>query len=176
LAYLRLGQEEKALIHAEKVLKLGEKLSPTVYSMDVGYSGVADVYFELWEKAEQDPGKKEDSEQLKQLAEKAIKLLVAFEKVFPIGQAVTPIYRSWYEWLTGKPEEAIKSLRRGLEAAIKFNMAYEEGLIRLKLAAYSQGNLDTRKRNLWRAIEIFEKMGALNELRLAQEEAQKAGI
>ena len=173
LAYLRLGQEEKALIHAEKVLNLGENLSPTVYSMDIGYSGVADVFFELWERSAHDPAKSDD---LKPFAEKAIKLLVAFEKVFPIGQAVTPIYQAWYEWLTGKPEETAKTLRRGLEAALKFNMAYEEGLIRLKLATYSQGNLETRKRNLWRAIEIFEKMGALNELRLAQEEAQKAGI
>jgi hypothetical protein len=31
-------------------------------------------------------------------------------------------------------------------------------------------------RNLWRAIEIFEKMSAVDELRLAQEEAKKAGI
>ena len=173
LAYLRLGQEEKALLHAERVLKLGEKLSPTVYSMDVGFSGVADVYFELWERSANDLSKSAD---LKQLAEKAIKLLVAFEKVFPIGQAVTPIYQAWYEWLTGKPDEAVKSLRRGLEAALKFNMVYEEGWIRLKLATYSQGNFDIRKRNLWRAIEIFEKMGALNELRLAQEEVQKAGL
>jgi hypothetical protein len=55
-------------------------------------------------------------------------------------------------------------------------MPYEEGLIRLKLASYSQANLDTRKRNLRRALEIFERMGARNELMLAQEEAQKAGI
>jgi tetratricopeptide (TPR) repeat protein len=176
LAYLRLGQEEKALAYAEKVLQLSEKLSPTVYSMDIGFSGAADVYFELWEKALQDPAQKADADQLQLLAEKAIKLLTAFDKVFPIGQAVTPFYQGWYEWLTGKPVAAIKTLHRGLEAALKFNMAYEEGLIRLKLASYSQENFDSRKRNLWRAIEIFEKMGALNELRLAQEEAQKAGI
>ena len=176
LAYLRLGQEEKALIHAEKVLKLSEKLSPTVYSMDIGFSGVADVYFELWERALQDPSKKADTDHLKELAERAIKLLIAFEKIFPIGKAVTPIYQGRYEWLIGNHETAIKTLRRGLEAALKFNMTYEEGWIRLKLAAYTQGNLETRKRNLWRAMEIFEKMGAINELRLAQEEAQKAGI
>jgi class 3 adenylate cyclase/tetratricopeptide (TPR) repeat protein len=176
LAYLRLGQEEKALGHAQKVLKLSEKISPTVYSMDVGFSGAADVYFELWERALRDPAKKADTEHLKELAEKAIKRLIAFEKVFPIGQAVTPIYRGWYEWLTGKNQSAIKTLGRGLEAALKFNMAYEEGLIRLRLAAYSQGNLDARKQNLGRAIEIFEKMDALDELRLAQAEAQKAGI
>jgi tetratricopeptide (TPR) repeat protein len=176
LAHLRLGQEEKALAYAEKALQLSEKISPTVYSMDIGFSGVADVYFELWERALQDPAQKADSAKLQQLAERAVRLLVAFQKVFPIGQAVTPIYQGWYDWLTGKPEEAVKSWRRGLEAALKFNMVYEEGLIRLKLATYSQGNLDARKRNLWRAMDIFEKMGALNELRLAQEQAHKAGI
>jgi hypothetical protein len=175
LAHFRLGHEEKALAHAEKVLSLSESLSPTVYSMDIGFSGVADVYFELWEKALQNPTRNANADQLKLLAERSLKLLVAFQKVFPIGQAVTPIYQAWYEWLTGKPEAAVKFLKRGLEAAQKFNMAYEEGIIRLKLAAYAQEHPDLRKQNLWRAIEIFENMGAIYELRLAQEEAQKAG-
>lgn len=176
LAHLRLGNEEKALAYAEKVLNLSEKISPTVYSMDVGFSAVADVYFELWERTLRDPARQADSDRFKSLAERAIKLLVAFEKVFPIGQAITSIYQGWYEWLTEKREDAVKTLRKGLEAALRFNMAYEEGLIRLRLAAYSQENLEARKQNLRRAMEIFEKMGALNELRLAREEAQKAGI
>jgi tetratricopeptide (TPR) repeat protein len=176
LAYLRLGQDDKALAHAEKVLNLSEKLSPTVYSMDIGFSGVADVYFELWEKALQDPTQKANADQLMALAEKSVKLLIAFQKVFPIGQAVTPVYQGWYEWLAGKRETAVKTLKRGLDAALKFNMAYEEGLIRLKLAAYSQGNLDARKQNLRRAMEIFETMGAIHELRLAEEAARKAGM
>ena len=96
--------------------------------------------------------------------------------MFPIGQPVTPVYQGWYEWLTGSPDAAIKSLYKGLRAALKFNMVYEEALIRLRLALYEQGNLDLRKKNLWRAMEIFGQMGAANELRLAQEEAQKAGI
>ena len=176
LAYLRLGQEEKALAHADKVLTLSEKLSPTVYSMDIGFSAVADVYFELWEKSLHDPAKKVESHQFQLLAEKSVRLLVAFQKVFPIGQAVTPVYEGWYEWLTGKPEAAVKTLRRGLEAALKFNMAYEEGLIRLKLVAYSHGSPETQEQNLRRAMEIFEEMGAHNELRLAQAEAQESGI
>ena len=144
--------------------------------MDIGFSGVADVYFELWEEALQDPAKKEKADELKLLAERSVKLLVAFQKVFPIGQAVTPIYQAWYEWLTGKSEAAVKSLNQGLESAQKFNMAYEEGIIRLKLAAYAQENPEVQKRNLGRAIEIFEKMGAIHELRLAKEAAQKTGI
>jgi class 3 adenylate cyclase/tetratricopeptide (TPR) repeat protein len=176
LAYLRLSQVEKALTHVEKVFQLGEKISPTVYSMDIGFAGVADVCFELWEKALQDPTQKAEADQRKLFAERAVKLLNAFQKVFPIGRPLTPLYQGWYHWLTGRPDAAVKFLHKGLEAALKFNMPYEEGLIRLKLASYEQGNLEARKRNLWRAMEIFEKMGALNELRLAREEAQRAGI
>ena len=134
------------------------------------------MIFELWEKALKNPAKKAEADQLKLLAEKAIKLLQSFQKVFPIGQPLTPIYRGWYQWLTGKPEAAIRTLQQGLEAALKFKMPYEEGSIRLKLASYSQANLSARKRNLWQAMEIFERMGARNELRLAQEEARKTGI
>jgi len=176
LAYLRFGQEEKALASADKVLELGANISPTVYSMDVGFTAVADVYFELWEKALQSPDKKPDADKLRERAEKALKLLRAFQKVFPIGQPHTPLYQGWYEWLTGDHEKAIKSLQKGLEAAQKFNMPYEEGLIRVRLASYTQDNPDTRKKHVWRAIEIFEKMGAAHALKLAQEEAQKAGI
>jgi hypothetical protein len=158
------------------VLDLASDRSPTVYSMGIGFAAVSQVFFELWEKALKDPAKKSEADRLKLLAEKAVKLLQSFQKVFPIGQPITPIYQGWYEWLTGKPDVAIKTLNRGLEAALKFHMPYEEGLIRLKLASYSQGNLDTRKRNLRRALEIFERMGARNELGLAQQEAKKASI
>jgi tetratricopeptide (TPR) repeat protein len=176
LAYLRLGKAEKALVYANKVLELAEDISPTVYSLDIGFAAIADVYFHLWEEALQNPHQNAGADQLRQIAEKALKLLRAFEKVFPIGQPVTPIYQGWYEWLTGKPDAAIRTLHKGLEAAQKFNMRYEEGLIRLRLALYEQGNLDAQKINLGWAIEIFEQMGAVHELRLAQEEARRAGI
>jgi class 3 adenylate cyclase/tetratricopeptide (TPR) repeat protein len=176
LAHLRLGQTEQASAYAGKVIDLASDISPTVYSMGIGFAAVAQVFFELWEKALRNPAAKAEADHLKFFSEKALKLVQSFQKVFPIGQSVTPIYQGWYEWLTGKPQVAIKTLNRGLDAALKYNMPYEEGLIRLKLASYSQENLDTRKRNLWRAVEIFERMGARNELGLAQEEVQKAGI
>jgi len=176
LAYLRLGQDEKALTHADKVLDLAANISPTVYSMDIGFAAAADVYFELWEKSLQDPSRQPDTDKHKLSAQKAMKLMRAFQKVFPIGESVTPYYQGWYDWLTGSYEKAMKSLHKGLEAAQKFNMPYEEGLIRVRLASYAQDNPETRKKHVWRAVEIFEKMGAAHELKLAQEEAQKAGI
>ena len=176
LAHFRLGEEEKALASAGKVLGLAANISPTVYSMNVGFTAVADVYFELWETALQNPHKKSDADQSRQLAEKALSLLRAFEKVFPIGQPSTSLYQGWYEWLTGYSVKAIKSLHKGLEAAQKFSMPYEEGLLRVKLASYMPDPPETRKNHIQRAIEIFEKMGAVRELRLAQQAARNAGL
>jgi tetratricopeptide (TPR) repeat protein len=176
LANLRLGQDEKALTHADKVLDLAANRSPTVYSMDIGFAAAADVYFELWEKSLQASSQQVDALKHKSSAQKAMKLLRAFQKVFPIGESVTFYYQGWYDWLTGNYEKAIKCLHKGIEAAQKFNMPYEEGLIRVRLASYAQDNPETRKKHVRRAIEIFEKMGATRELKLAQEQAQKAGI
>jgi len=176
LAYLRVGKEAHALTYAGRVVTMAENISPTVYSMDIGFAAVAEVYFNLWEQALQNPEQKADAEYLRQVSEKALKLVRGFEKVFPIGQPVTPIYQAWYEWLIGKPDAAVRTLNYGLEAAQKFKMLYEEGRMRLQLATYAQGNLEARKRNVWRAMEIFEQMGAVHELRCAQEEARKAGI
>jgi tetratricopeptide (TPR) repeat protein len=176
LAYLRLGEAEKAFDSANKVLELAANISPTVYSMDIGFAAAANVYFELWEKSLQDPSQRLDSDKYELFAEQAVKLLRAFEKVFPIGQPVTPYYQGWYKWLTGKPRAAIKSWKKGLEAAKKFKMPYEEGLIHLKLGSYSQEDLKERRKHFERAIQVFEKMGALHELNLAKDGAKKAGF
>jgi tetratricopeptide (TPR) repeat protein len=173
LAYFRLGDNENAAAYARKTLELSENISPTVYSMNLGFAALADACFGLWETAlhaqpETDP------EQYKLLAEKALKPIRAFQGVFPIGQPVTPYYQGWYEWLTGKPEAALRSWHKGLDAAQKLSMPYEEGLIRVKLGACSKD--DAQKDHFERAIQVFEKMGVIYELRLARSEAQKAGF
>jgi tetratricopeptide (TPR) repeat protein len=168
LAHLRLGQGEKALAYASRVIDLASDISPTVYSMDIGFTAVAEVYFELWERTLRDPNRQWDAERYRVLAEKAIKLLRAFQKVFPIGQPPAYYYQGWHEWLTGKREKAIASWSRGLEAAQKFRMPYEEGLIRVKLGTVQRDNLVERKERFARAIQIFEKMGAVHELRSAK--------
>jgi len=175
LAHLRLGEDGKALAYAGKVLDMASNISPTVYSMDIGFAAVADVYFELWEKALHASRQAFEPDKFRLLAERALKLLRAFEKVFPIGQPVTSYYQGWHEWLTGNLQAAIKSWNKGLEAAKKFNMPYEEGLIRVKLAVSLQGDRLAHTKHLERAIEIFQKMGAAHELRIAKEEAKKAG-
>lgn len=168
LAHLRLGQSEQALAYASRVIDLASDISPTVYSMDIGFAAVAEVYFELWERTLHDPNRQMDADKYRLLAEKALRLLRAFQKVFPIGQPPAYYYQGWYEWLRGKREKAIAFWRKGLEAAQKFNMPYEEGLIRVKLGTVLKDNAVERKERFARAIQIFEKMGAVHELRSAK--------
>ncbi len=166
LVYLRLGQDEKALTYADQVLELAADISPTVYSLDLGFAAVAEVSFELWERVLGDPSRRLNPEIYKLSAERAIKLLQAFRKVFPIGQAYVHYYRGWYEELTGKPQLALRSWRKGLEAAQKFQLPYEEGLLRVKLGTHLRADPQARREHFARALQIFEKMGAARELQL----------
>jgi len=176
LAYLLTGREEEALSFAGKVIELMGKTSPTVYSMDIGFTAAAEVHFRLWEKALRDPGRKADIDKLKLLTEKSNKLLRAYQNVFPIGQAHTPYYEGWYALLSGNPQKAVRLWNKGLEAAEKFKMPYEEGLARVRLGSNMIEDAEKRREHFQRAIEIFERMGALHEMRIAQEELQKAGL
>ena len=123
LVYLRLGQDEKALTYADKVLELAADISPTVYSLDLGFAAVAEVYFELWERVLKDPSRRLDPDTYKLSAERAIKLLQAFRKVFPIGQAYVHYYRGWYEELMGKPQLALRSWRQRLGSCSEIPVA-----------------------------------------------------
>jgi class 3 adenylate cyclase/tetratricopeptide (TPR) repeat protein len=173
LAHLRLGQHEQALAYASAVLDLAAGISPTVYSMDIGFAAVAEVFFELWEKSLQESNRQFDTDKYKLLAERALKLLRAFQKVFPIGQPDRLYYQGWYEWLMDKPQAAISSWNKGLDAAKKFNMPYQEGLLRVKLGALSQDEENKRREHFERAIQIFEKMGAVYDSTVAKEAAEK---
>jgi tetratricopeptide (TPR) repeat protein len=169
LAHYRLGAVEKALAFAGRVLDLAENISPTVYSLDVGFAAVSEVYFEVLENALRNPDRKREAEEYKKSAEKAIKLLQAFMRRFPIGQAYLAYYQGWYDWLAGKPQVAVRGWQRGLEAAQKYNLLYEEGLIRLKLGVALKDKPAEQKEHLERAAGIFEKMGAVRELGVARQ-------
>ena len=169
LAHYHLGEVEKALAFAGRVLDLLENISPTVYSLDIGFASIAEVYFGLLEEALQKENRQRDVDELKASVEKTLKLLRVFMNRFPIGQAYYAYYKGWYDWLMGKPQAAIRDWHKGLEAAQKYKLLYEEGLLRLKLGVALKDNTPERSDHLNRAIEIFENMDALRELRLARQ-------
>jgi len=170
LAYLRTGQHKKAIAFADKALGMATGISPTVYSMNVGYSAIADVYFELWEEALQNPDGKSDPAQYQTLAGKAIKLLRAFKSVFPIGEPELLYYQGWYEWLSGKHSQAEKTWNATLDAAQKFNMRYEQALTHIKLGIALTEDA-SKKEHLDSAIKLFNEMGAAHGSKIVRVQA-----
>jgi tetratricopeptide (TPR) repeat protein len=164
LAYFRTGREDKALELAGKVLELASNTSPTVYSLDVGFSAVAEVYFSLWEKALRNPDSPADIRRYKDLVERAIKLLQGFRKVFPIGQPYLAYYEGRYQWLTGKHRHAVRTWTKGLAAAKKVRTLFEEGLLRARLASAMTYAPHERRVHIDCAAQIFERMGAVHDL------------
>jgi len=169
LAYYRLGENEKALAFAGRVLDLASNQSPTVYSLDVGFAAVAEVYFALLEQALRVSENNSKVDEYKSLAERALKLLHVFMKRFPIGHAYYAYYQGWYDWLTGKHHVAIKGWQHGLEYTQKYNLLYEEGLLHMKLGTFLTDNTSERKDHIARAVDIFARMDAPRELRLARQ-------
>ena len=176
LAHYRLGGVEKALGYASKVLDLASALSPTVYSLDIGFSSVAEVYFDLWEKALQNPNGLLDDDHFRQLSEKSLKLLKGFRTIFPIGQPYLALYTGRYDWNLGKRQKAIKTWQTGLEAAKKYRLLYEEGVLRVKLASALKSEPDEQLVHLHCAARIFETMGATRDLAIVMNLAQENRI
>ena len=128
------------------------------------------MYFGLWET--QHASGKPDTEQLKLSAERALKLLLVYKKVFPIGQGYLMYYQGLYDSLIGKHDAALKAWTKGLDAAQKFNLLHEEGLLRVRLGT-AESDTAKRAEHFKRAITIFETMGAVHGLRVANEAAQR---
>ena len=168
LSHFRVGNEDKALKYAYTVLELATDITPTVYSLHVGFSATAQIYFELWERALKNPAQKADARNYKENAEQAIKLLRNFRGMMPIGQPILAYYVGWHSWITGNNEKAIQTWQKGLEAAIKFKTLYEEGLLRARLVPQLRETPDKQREYFERACQIFEEMGAARDLQALQ--------
>jgi class 3 adenylate cyclase/tetratricopeptide (TPR) repeat protein len=176
LAHYRLGNLEKALSYAGRVLDLASDISPTVYSLDVGFSAVAEVYFDLWEKALHNPNGAFEADRCKQLAEKALKLLRGFRTIFPIGQPYLSLYQGRWYGLMGKHQRAIRTWQKGLESARKFKVRYEEALLRVRLGSSLTHAPAEQKEHFERAVQIFETMGAVHDVTIAKARAKENGF
>ena len=176
LAHYRLGDVEKALPYASRVLDLASDLSPTVYSLDIGFSAVAEIYFDLWEKALWNPNGLLDAGHFKELSEKALKLLRGFKNVFPIGRPYLALFTGRWYWNLGKTQKAVRVWQAGLDAAKKYRVLYEEALLHIRLGSSLVDAPDEQRKHFECAIQILETMGAVRDLGLAKSLAQQNGV
>lgn len=99
--------------------------TPPVFSITEGLIGVADAYLELWRRT--------GDRSLAAPARAAIAELAKFSRLLPIaGPAAANRSGQWYQ-LAGSPRRAERALRKGLAAAERLGMPYEQAIARAAL-------------------------------------------
>jgi hypothetical protein len=144
---------------------------PTVFTTLDGYSGVAEVYLELWEietqTGQHNPGLA--SIDLKLEARNACKEIENYARVFSIGRPGSLLFRGYYEWLTGRQSQAQRSWKKSAEIAKEMGMAYMQGRAQLEIARHLPRDHPDRNHHLEIAEKCFSQTGAVYDLERVKE-------
>ncbi|MGH8951302.1 MAG: AAA family ATPase [Acidimicrobiia bacterium] len=155
--YRRLDDADRARAAAASA---GESLYSerpgVVFALD-GFTGAAEAQFGLWAR-----GRSRSSAASKTAAERAVKKLIGYSKVFPIGRPAALRYSGRLKDQNGDPQGARSDWGKALEAAQGLKMPFEEALISLNL-----GRLDTDRERLEQARDLFERVGARHFVEVA---------
>lgn len=161
LAHLRRGDSNAALDAAAQALALTEKATPSFYAAISGYTGPALVYLDLWEH-------KDHTSELAKRANRAVRSLGKYSRVFPIGKPRFSLYQGRYAWLMNNPRRARQKWQESLALATSLEMPYEQGLAHYEIARGAAAGDAGRQQHRERAIEIFSHVGAAFDLERAR--------
>ena len=148
--YWRLDDNDRARAAAASA---GESLYTerpgVVFALD-GFTGAAEASFGLWAWRTS-----RSSAANKSAAERGLKKLIGYSKVFPIGRPAALRYSGRLKEQTGDEPGARAEWLKALEASRELKMPFEEALTSMNL-----GRLDKDQALLEHARGLFESMGA----------------
>lgn len=159
--YLRMNDLPQAIAAAERTEQRIRGNLPTVFSTVAGYVGVAEVYLTRWELSLRDNPRQ--SPEAKKAALAAVRALRMFAISIPIGW---PAYHRLHGEglrIARKPQAARRAYRRGIEAARKLRMPYEEALLHAELLRVEEFSAQ-RLAHLTSAERIFDELECRSEL------------
>jgi hypothetical protein len=139
--YRRLGDADRARASAASA---GESLyseRPGVVFVLDGFTGAAEARL----------GRSSD----RAAAERAVKKLIGYSKVFPIGKPAALRYSGRLKEQAGDMTGARSDWVKALAEAVSLHMPFEEALTSLNL-----GRLDSDRGRLAHARDLFDRMGA----------------
>ena len=134
---------------------------PTSYSMFQGFTGIAEVFLELWGNALHHPKGTAGQEKYKHLVVQVMHQLQKFARIFSIGQPYALRFSGTAAWLSGSPGKAIKRWQNSLVTAESLQMPYETGLAHYELGRHENDNIERRQYHLEKAIQLFTKLDAV---------------
>ncbi|HMZ44823.1 MAG TPA: hypothetical protein PLI15_17365, partial [Anaerolineales bacterium] len=125
-----------------------------------GYAGVSEVYLTAFENGKQ-------PEDLK-FAQRAVKALLEFGQVLPVGQPRAWLHQGLLYWVEGQQKQAFRVWEKSLALAEQLSLPYEAARAHYEIGRHLSLNDATRQIHLGKAIEIFSGLGAKRELMQAQ--------
>jgi tetratricopeptide (TPR) repeat protein len=148
--YWRLDDNDRARAAAASA---GESLYSerpgVVFALD-GFTGAAEATFGLWAS-----GRSRSSSANKSAAERGLKKLIGYSRVFPIGRPAALRYSGRFKEQAGDQSGARAEWVKALDASRDLQMPFEEALTTMNL-----GRLDQDPALLQDAMRMFEEMGA----------------
>lgn len=159
-AMCRDGQREESIDLVRETIEVALERAPLVWLQVSSYLCMEEVLCAAAEDRSQQAS-------VLRMLQKIRKSLRVFSRIIPIGRPSLALVRARIWIIRGKPEEARKQLRIGLNYAMQLGLAYEIGRIHLALAEISMGSQTNRELDL--ASTIFSRIGAHWDQELIQQ-------
>jgi tetratricopeptide (TPR) repeat protein len=160
--YWRLNDPDRARASAASAAEsLYSERPGVVFALD-GFTGSAEACFGLWSGRSS-----RNSASNKAAAERAVKKLVGYSRVFPIGKPAALRYSGRIDEFDGDHKSAIATWSKALDAARRLQMPFEEALTSMNL-----GRVGADTERLEHALRLFTSMGAHQFVELTNRELQ----
>lgn len=160
VACLRKGDVTRARSEAETTTSLMKTVPPTnAYTLE-GYAGATDTFLHFWEEAR-------DGEAVAYARAGALAggaALKRFASAMPIGLPRYGTCAGLADWLRGRHGTARRTWQKGLEAAVRLSMPYEEGRAHWELGRHAALGSSERRTHLEQAHAAFARVGAAYDL------------
>jgi tetratricopeptide (TPR) repeat protein len=157
LAYAWRGERELAMAALEVAARQSEQHPPSTWFAVIGYGQIAEVGLLQWETA--DSAKPEERERAAAMTSRARARLQQFARLFPIGLPRMWLSEGSYRWLAGNTASAHKAWQKGLAAAERLEMPYEQGVAHYEIGRHLSDDVG-RHRHLAHARELLARIGA----------------
>lgn len=107
-------------------------------------------------------------------AKRSITMFYQFSRFFKIGQPYKFLWVGSYEWQMGNQAKALSLWTKGLQAAERLAMPYEQGLLHYEMARRLEPGNPQRDQHIQGAEEIFSRLGTTYNLSRVQELAGRS--
>ena len=169
VVHLRKGDVDGALALANLVSSELDK-APMMMGLGIAYRGVAEAYLARYARALQ--GRPGEIAEARSALRRIVRRIFVTSLIHSIERPIYYRMHGRMHWIEGAPARAKRSWERGLAAAVKLDLPYDQAHAHIDLASAEPPGSDARRRHLDIAEVLGTKMGS--RFALAEIEALRA--